>query len=426
MPAFPLLSADLPADTGRAELVRRLVGLFGLLLVAATWRLWTPQQDFPQVPLVRAALAAPAALQWLPFVAMLAGLAGMLVTPPGRWARFALLLFSAGTLSLILFDQMRLQPWAYQFVIAALVLASCPARPAIGLLRLFIVGFYFHSALTKLDYSFLHTLGQQFLGTLAGFAGISLDDWSPSARLAAAAVFLVAELLVAIGLLLPPTRRFALCGSIALHLALLAILGPWGLDHRLGVLVWNLYFIFQNLILFWVSRSTVAAGPSEPSSPAVDRAPWPAAALVIAAIVLPFLEPWNLFDIWPSWGLYASSAERVVLQVHRRGEADLPTALASFIETPQDPAAPWLTVRLDRWALAALGAPIYPQARVQLGVALAVADAAGLAERARIIRFGRADRWTGEREHTIFQGTAQAQAAAGEYLLNAQPRRNLR
>jgi hypothetical protein len=112
--------------------------------------------------------------------------------------------------------------------------------------------------------------------------------------------------------------------------------------------------------------------------------------------------------------------------VHRRGEADLPPALASFIETPQDPSDPWLTVRLDRWALSTLGAPIYPQARVQLGVALAVADAAGLAERARIIRFGRADRWTGEREHTIFQGTAQAQAAAGEYLLNTQPRRNLR
>ena len=33
-----------------------------------------------------------------------------------------------------------------------------------ALLRLLIVSFYLHSAFTKFDYSFLHTLGQQFLG----------------------------------------------------------------------------------------------------------------------------------------------------------------------------------------------------------------------------------------------------------------------
>lgn len=430
MPALSSLATDLPLGMRRAELLRRLVGLFGLLLVAVTWRLWTPQQVFPQVPLLRAALAVPDALQWLAAAAMLAGLLGMTALPAGRTARFSLLLFAISTLLLIVCDQQRLQPWAYQFVILALVLASCPPRSAVGLLRLFIVGFYFHSALTKLDYSFLHTLGQQFLATLTGLVGVSIEDWSQGTRLAVAAVFPVGELLVAAGLLFPFTRRVALCGAIALHLALLAILGPWGLDHRPGVLVWNVYFVFQNLLLFWTPRGAAsiefsAANAADVGTPNRERAPWPAAAVVLASVVFPCLEPWGLFDLWPSWGLYASSAERVVLQVHRRGEADLSPGLAAFVETSTDPADPWLTVRLDRWALSALGAPIYPQGRVQLGAAIAVADGAGLAERARIIRFGRADRWTGERQHTILQGVAQGQAAAGEYFFNALPRGNV-
>ena len=34
-----------------------------------------------------------------------------------------------------------------------------------------------------------------------------------------------------------------------LHGLLLVILGPWGLDHKPGVLLWNAYFIVQDVLL---------------------------------------------------------------------------------------------------------------------------------------------------------------------------------
>jgi hypothetical protein len=145
--------------------------------------------------------------------------------------------------------------------------------------------------------------------------------------------------------------------------------------------------------------------------------------MVLAVVILPLTEPWGLFDMWPSWGLYASSAERVSLQVHRVAQSRLAAELQPFVEVPADERDPWLTVRLDRWALASRRAPIYPQARVQLGVAIAVAEGAGLAERARFIRFGRANRWTGERETVIYEGVPEARAAAERAFLNALPRR---
>ena len=69
-----------------------------------------------------------------------------------------------------------------------------------------------------------------------------------SARLAI--LFPVGELVIGLGLLVPPTRRVAGCLAIAFHLTLLLVLGPWGLDHSHGVLVWNVVLIVQAYLLF--------------------------------------------------------------------------------------------------------------------------------------------------------------------------------
>ena len=293
-----------------------------------------------------------------------------------------------------------------------------------ALLRLFTVSFYFHSALTKLDYSFLHTLGQQFLQALVSPLGGRLDAWSDPWRLAAAAMFPVGELLVALALLFARTRSIGLVGAIVLHLLLLWILGPWGLDHRPGVLAWNAYFIVQDVLLFApVRRGGDPTAASNTVVAADAQAPWLLQAVMLAAVVLPFLEPTAWFDLWPSLGLYAASAQRVTLLVHRREGGTIGKELRPYIEEPADPADPWLTVRLDRWALAALGAPIYPQSRSQLGVAEAAIARFNLGHRARVVRLDLADRWTGKRTHEVFTGLPQLLDAGQQYYFNTRPRR---
>jgi hypothetical protein len=419
---------DVPSSPLRAALLRRSIGLFGLALVAATWRLWTPQTVFPQVPLFRAASGLPPWCEWLGAAGMVAGLAGALAAPRGRLATASLVTFAASAAGMILVDQQRLQPWAYQFILLALVLALAEPRGAFVLLRLLIVSFYFHSALTKLDYAFLHTLGQQFLAVLAGTCGLSPEDWSAPARLAGAAVFPVGEMLVAAGLLFAPTRTIGLAGAVTLHVLLLVILGPLGLDHKPGVLVWNAYFIVQDLLLFWPARRPKASSgrTDRDAAPALaPGVPWSACALVGAAIVLPFLEPVGWFDMWPSWGLYAASAERVALEVHRRELDRWPQELRGYLEASADPREPWMRVRLDRWSLDVLGVPVYPQNRVQLGLAAGVVARFGLGHRARVIRFDQAARFTGKRHYTVFRGLAQLESAGDEYFFNARPRGNM-
>jgi hypothetical protein len=236
-------------------------------------------------------------------------------------------------------------------------------------------------------------------------------------------MFPLGEMLVAAGLLFAPTRKIGLAGAVALHVLLLVILGPLGLDHKPGVLLWNVFFIVQDVLLFWPVRTMeFRAGVVEPPARQMS---WPACALVGAAIVLPFLEPAGWFDMWPSWGLYAASAERVSLEVHRRELDHWPQELRGYLEEPVDPSSPWLKLRLDLWSLEALGAPVYPQSRVQLGQAAGVVARFGLGHRARVVRFDQAARFTGRRRYTLFRGPVQLESAGDEYFFNTRPRPNL-
>ena len=418
---------DDPQDgEARATHLRRAMALSALVLIAVTWRLWTPQTVFPQVPFFRWAAGLPAWCEWIGLAGMVLPLTAVGWSPGGRWGTRGLLIFAASTAGMVLLDQERLQPWAYQFMLMAVVLAVADARVALPLLRILIVSFYFHSALSKFDYTFLHTLGAQFLAALAGSFGGSVASWSEPWRLVAAAVFPVGELLIAVGLCFLRTRRLALGGAVLLHVLLLLILGPWGLNHKLGVLVWNVYFIWQDLVLFGGRRPTssiVADGPAPvPQSTSTLGVLGFAQAVILAAVLLPFLAPTTWFDLWPSWGLYAASAERVSLLIHRRELEQLPGDLQAFAVPTDDADDPWIPLRLDRWALAALDAPIYPQSRYQLGVAEAVIVRYQLGNRARVVRFALANRWTGARQHEILAGMPQVLAAGEDYFFNTRPR----
>src|SRR5690606_921169 len=147
------------------------------------------------------------------------------------------------------------------------------------------------------------------------------------------------------------------------------------------------FFLIQNGLLFWRSsqkEQSPAASVGENQTPALPqpRHDAPAGSLtglaaetaIWAAMLLPLLEPWGRFDTWPSWGLYASRPARAEVFVHRDARARITGPAAGFIAEPRD-ASPWCLVRIDRWSLAALNAPVYPQDRFALGTALALSEA---------------------------------------------------
>ena len=401
---------------------RRVWASFGLLLFLVTWRLWTPQSEFPQIPFFAALIEVPGWVDWLAIAVVIASLlvAGF-STREIVWRR-AMMAFAFATVLLMLLNQHRFQPWAYQFVLFAVIMANCRLSIAPHLMRWIVVSIYVYSAVSKFDYQFLHSLGPQFLATLTGFFGIASSEWSADRQAWLALLFPIGELLVGIGLFVPRTRRVAIFAAIGLHLLLLLILGPWGLSHQPGVLVWNLFFMAQAWMLFTQPKATEAPAANAPRQLVPEILCVLLTGIVIA---FPASESLGYCDHWPAWELYSPRSSRVQIAIHESAVDRLPPEIQQHLSAAGED-SDWRQLYLDRWSLESLSVPIYPEDRFQFGVARALAEHYELALAIHVTQQSASDRWTGERDEQAFVGTEQIEATRRKFRINTKARRRSR
>ena len=389
------------------------IAVFSLLF--ATWRLWFPTTNFPQVPMID----LPPLLGIVDSVVVAAIVASLGVLTFGkRHQQICHGILIASFLLAFVFNQHRLQPWAYQAVLYSVAFASLKPQSARTWLAAITISIYVYSACGKFDYQFLHTVGQEFVTILLG--PIAAVDQSISvARLILAACLPIAELAIGLGLGLPKTRRAAGIAAMLMHASLVAILGPWNLNHSLGVLTWNAWLLVQAWFLF-VSPA-LGKNPTEHADALQNhRITGVIGPLVlILTMLLPVLERTGYWDHWLSWSLYAPHTSRVEIEVHDVAIVALPLSVVPFVVEDSDG---WHRIAIDRWSLEIVGVPLYPQARFQLGVAQAIANEIASqgdknADGIRITIKSVSDRWTGTRKEQWLQGKAEIDRAAQKYWL---------
>lgn len=360
--------------SSRREIVAAWAVTLGVLL-AATWPLWTPLRDTPLLPPLGLLAGLPPTFDYV----FLAGVIfGVFNTLRGRRG---VGMATAALLALMALDQLRWQPWAYHALLVGCVLTAAREQVAFKWLRRLTIAVYAFSAIAKLDATFAQTLGQQMLGVIALGTGIELDKLSEPTRLGIALTLPAMELAIA-GLLAASCRWKRLAtpacvAAVVMHAATVALLGPWGLGHSAGVLLWNVGFAWQTVVLFR-PRGESASQPATTGSEKL------AAALCVFAIAAPLLTPFGLGDQWLGWALYAPGGERATLYVHNAAVDRLPASLARFADLPAD-GSPWRRLRLDDWQLAETSAPIYPQNRIHAALAVALAERFPLTGRLRLV-----------------------------------------
>lgn len=451
------LSHSQPADSPSAwrQVERHLAGLqllvaAGLLLlIAVTWRLWTPQAAFPRIPLLGPHCLLPATGEWLVLAVLLLSLGCRALlavrrvlrttaeparTVPGspRLERACGLISCLCLVLLVAGDQHRLQAWTWHLGLLSLLIVLQPAPRLIQLSLYLTASIYVWSAWSKMDVTFFQSAGPYLVGGLLESVGLSWQDVPAAARTALCGLLPAAELLTGLGLLWPRTRRLAVAGSCLMHLALLLTLGPWGLEHSAGVLLWNVFFLVQNpLLASGLTRLSQAAKEQGTAVPATaDNRLQPAGSTAVCstvassvlavAVLCPLFEPWGLCDSWLSWNLYSSRSEQVRLFVR----SDVRPRLSPAARQVTDEARPgqlWCRLRDDQWSLQTTGAPVLPDSRFRLGVALAIARMVEQPEAVRVQRSSRADRLTGHRRQEDLYGTRAIRAALKQHWLNAEP-----
>ncbi len=391
-----------------------------IVLVLVTFPLWRGGEPSLLIPMLSTLNSLPSWVQWIPCTLILAACTAIVTTAELQRAWLWWIVAVAFCVSFVL-DQHRLQPWAYQSAIYAIVFATMDRETARRWLIPLAASVYLYSGLGKLDYQFAHTVGQNFLAA-ANLPGIgNLADRFEHNTLAMIALLLpLSEALIAVGLLLRRTRRIAGGCVMLLHLSLVIMLGPWNLDHSNGVLFWNILLIIQAWFLFVQPHAEPDA-----SSPSQSAAAIPAAgklvgnrfatAVVVLAIVMPVTERWGYWDHWTSWALYSPHSSRAEVQIHRSAMDQLPTNMQPFLI--DDDSDGWHRLQMNSWSLDRLKVPVYPQARFQLAVASRLAHLYELSDSVRVIVKGVSDRRSGVRKEQRLMGRKEIDAALQDYWI---------
>jgi hypothetical protein len=334
---------------------------------------------------------------------------------------------------LVCLDQHRFQPWAYQLLLFTVIGICGDPRLTRQLMGWLIVSIYFYSALSKFDFEYLHSVGQQMLEAGTRMVGQDIDKIPYAGRLAMVALFPTFELAIAVGLAIPGSRRCAGIFGISMHMMLILILGPLGLNHRPAVLIWNVQFALQVYFLFVAKPAKLMQDGSSidgvhlmthRSGLQVCRN-YLCVAVIVLACCLPCSERFGLWDHWPSWALYAPHSSRVSVEVTGSVVRNLPKGLTQVMKSrpsDQEESIDWVRVPLDAWSLDSLDTPIYPQARFQIGVAKALASVIGSDDDVRVTLLGIAQRLTGHRDRVVLNPT-QLDDIGDKYWLNTKPRR---
>ncbi len=278
-----------------------------------SWNLWITDRSFPHFPVFSFLPPFPDPFDVLVVFALI-GILVWGIFAPTRWIFATAILLM---LLLTLQDQMRWQPWVYQYLLMLVPFAfgftqtkkdPNTSQAILGLNQLVVVAVYLWGGIHKCHSGFLsvfqNNLVKPITDSLESTFLISLVNGFG---------FLIPpiEILIALGLLLKPTRKVAIAGAIGTHIIILLLIGPTkGYLSNIVVWPWNIVMCGMVWILFHRSPSKVTF--------AFLRSPQ-LRSIGIGLCVLLFLCPLLFYagkwDRYLSFNLYSGRQKQILVKI---------------------------------------------------------------------------------------------------------------
>ena len=213
----------------------RIVLLMHCLNLLVTWPLWQVRSETPMLPM----------WEWLPIDSgpwLIGLLLGCLFRP-----RFFLLIHTVFLLVAMSLDQMRLQPPVISHLILLWSLSGRGPSRLVG--RAHLIALWFYAGFYKLVSDDFIT-GEVHWLCRSLCPGLPVS-WEPGIGILIAA----GEMALAVWAVIPATRLFASRLACGLHIGVIFVLSPIGLDWDPAVWPWNLSLAVSALVLFGESGS---------------------------------------------------------------------------------------------------------------------------------------------------------------------------
>jgi hypothetical protein len=338
--------------------------LCGLLL---SWRLWLSSgRRFPVLPCF-AWGALPAPFDW----ALLAGALGLCGAAIARvWNRWVIAALVALLAVLGLLDQMRWQPWAYQYLLCLVPMAFVGRREdrsgiasALDIVRMILVAIYIWGGIHKFGVQFQRTYESDVVVRLLE----STHGWLRDLITWSGHLVPWMEILIGVLLLLPRLRIGGVWMAIGMHGFILLTLGPFGLGNNSVIWPWNLAMPGMVLALFYKYDGLALAELGS-----VKRLRPVAFAIGVLVLWMPVRWYSKRWDQYLSFHLYSGYHQRMALMVSNAKAATLDPFFTQMMTpaTPAPGAAPThQELSIARWAMTELNVPMPSEDRLLLRVA---------------------------------------------------------
>lgn len=339
----------------RAIVAVKCLAAFEVILVLFTYPLWWGTSVFPSVPLL---MEVPVIASRVATICLLISCAVIIVVPVQSRMRLltqsAFVALVCGGL-LVFANQHRLQSWHWLTMLSFAWLLMVPRNTLPAMMRHTLAAVYVCSALSRISLTPYEGISGIIVRQLLVFVGQPGWQMAPEVISRFSNLMTLGEFLVGCLLVFPATSRWGAIGSLLLHCSLLLALGPAGLNHHAGVLLWNMCFLCLIPILFlWPHQSQ----KEETRSSIFVR------TLLTMIWLFPLSGLFGIADNWPSWQLYSPRPENWILQVHVTDRGSMPAEVQTAIAEPA-PLSEWCTIKLDRWSLEQTRSPMYPEDRFQ-------------------------------------------------------------
>jgi hypothetical protein len=327
--------------------------------LAMSSHLWIGPRSYPLAPVFDFLPQATHPLDDMMFAALFALAAALLVAPRPQKLIAA---FLAITVVFCLLDQTRWQPWIflYGFLLATLALFSWRSddvagrNRALNIARLIIAATYLFSGLQKINANFAEN---DFPWIVSPITGV-IPAVAPALYwLGTAAPFI--QVAFALGLLTRRFRPISLIAAVAMHVFILAMFGPLGLDWNNIIWPWTAAMAVLDILLF-------AGRPVFSWRDIVWSGGYYAAGILVVFIGLPLLSFVNLWDSYLSAALYSGNIAEAQIYTNDVGRKSFPeSAKAYLVHTSDDT----YVLNVQRWAIEDLNVMPYPEVRVYRKIA---------------------------------------------------------
>lgn len=329
--------------------------------------LWAGDSSFPSAPLLPFLPELPVWANTVALAMLFLFLGGALISPrPRPWIFSAL----GVVVFFVLFDQMRLQPWLYQYMWMLAVLGVYSWRVnqknnryfILQTLRIIVASIFFFSGLQKVNPDFITVVFPWIVEPL-----VSLLPSAQASIESLGVLIPFMEMAIGAGLFLPKLRKTAVVFAALMAGSILLLIGPLGHGWNSVVWPWNIVMPLSTVILFWHTEDIRLIDVVKIRGFLLHK------IVIVVFIFLPILSFYNKWDSYLSWTLYSGNAAKAVIVFDELSAKAMPENIHKYIE--QKPDGQQLSVL--QWSVGELNVPPYPENRVFKAVAANICEKAG-------------------------------------------------